>query len=186
MRSSAKSNSSPRRRAHHVLRSILLTSIGVFSVLSGGLAAVARYDSRSDSTVVVGTATAPAPAAFVDEVDTATTTVDLRNGIVTGAGKSFLATAYCLKGQTASGVLVRRGIIAADPKVLPLGSVVRLRAGKYSGIYTVMDTGSKIVGRRIDIYMPTRAEAMNFGSRSVTVEVIRHGWNPDVDTAIVD
>ena len=43
--------------------------------------------------------------------------------------KTFLATAYCLKGQTASGIPVRRGIIAADPNILPLGSVVRLHAG---------------------------------------------------------
>jgi 3D (Asp-Asp-Asp) domain-containing protein len=92
--------------------------------------------------------------------------------------KTFLATAYCLKGQTASGVLVRRGIIAADPKILPLGSVVRLHAGSYSGIYTVMDTGGAIRGQRIDIYLPTRAEAIRFGSRRIKVEVLRHGWEP--------
>ena len=92
---------------------------------------------------------------------------------------TFRATAYCLKGQTAAGVPVRRGIIAADPKVLPLGSVVRLHAGSYSGIYTVMDTGGAIRGQRIDIFIPTRAEAVKFGSRKVTVEVIRRGWEPD-------
>lgn len=97
--------------------------------------------------------------------------------------KTFLATAYCLKGQTASGVLVRRGIIAADPKILPLGSVVRLHAGSYSGIYTVMDTGGAIRGQRIDIFLPTRAEAIRFGSRKIKVEVIRHGWEPDSETA---
>lgn len=93
--------------------------------------------------------------------------------------RTFLATAYCLKGKTASGVVVRRGIIAADPRVLPLGSIVRLQAGKYSGIYTVMDTGGAIRGRRIDIYLPSRTEAINFGSREVKVEVLRHGWEPD-------
>lgn len=93
--------------------------------------------------------------------------------------KTFLATAYCLKGQTASGVVVHRGIIAADPRVLPLGSVLRLHAGKYSGIYTVMDTGGGIRGSRLDIYLPTRSEAIAFGSRDVKVEVLRHGWEPD-------
>ena len=92
--------------------------------------------------------------------------------------KTFLATAYCLKGQTALGIPVRRGIIAADPKVLPLGSVVRLQAGNYSGIYTVMDTGGSVRGQKIDIFMPTRAEAIRFGARKVKVEVLRHGWEP--------
>lgn len=96
--------------------------------------------------------------------------------------RTFLATAYCLKGQTASGVSVRRGIIAADPKILPLGSVVRIQAGKYSGIYTVMDTGGAIKGRKIDIYIPTRKEAVVFGARKVKVEVLRHGWEPEVES----
>jgi 3D (Asp-Asp-Asp) domain-containing protein len=93
--------------------------------------------------------------------------------------KTFSATAYSLKGATASGINVRRGIIAADPRVLPIGSVVRILAGKYSGIYTVMDTGGSLKGRRIDIYMPSQAEALRFGSRQVKVEVLRHGWNPE-------
>lgn len=97
--------------------------------------------------------------------------------------RTFLATAYCLKGQTASGVTVRRGIIAADPKILPLGSVVRIQAGSYSGIYTVMDTGGAIKGRKIDIYIPTRKEAINFGARKVKVEVLRVGWEPEVALA---
>src|SRR6267143_3719180 len=41
----------------------------------------------------------------------------------------FHATAYCLKGRTASGVDTRPGMIAADPRVLPLGTVVHIRAG---------------------------------------------------------
>ena len=95
--------------------------------------------------------------------------------------KTFLATAYCLKGQTALGIPVRRGIIAADPNILPLGSVGRRQAGSYSGIYTVMDTGGAIRGQRIDVYLPTRAEAMRFGARRVKVEVLRHGWEPSTE-----
>src|SRR4051794_5836826 len=39
---------------------------------------------------------------------------------------NFVATAYCVKGQTASGLKVRSGIIAADPRILPIGSIVRI------------------------------------------------------------
>ncbi len=82
---------------------------------------------------------------------------------------SFRATAYCLKGRTATGGSVRRGIVAADPRVLPLGSRIMLGAGSYSGAYTVADTGGAVKGRKIDIWMPSCVEAVRFGSRNVTV-----------------
>jgi len=86
----------------------------------------------------------------------------------TAAG-SFTATAYCLKGRTAMGHGVRRGLIAADPRVLRLGSQVNLGAGSYSGQYLVSDTGGGVKGRRIDIWMPSCAEARRFGRRTVTI-----------------
>jgi len=84
----------------------------------------------------------------------------------------FHATAYCLKGRTASGIDTRPGIIAADPRVLPLGTVVHLRAGRYTGTYTVMDTGGLIKGRIVDVYVPTYREAIEFGRRQVKIKVI--------------
>jgi len=57
------------------------------------------------------------------------------------------AAAYTGRGRTASGLPVRRGIIAADPRVLPLGTKVRLKnTGRYSGVYRVEDTGGLIRG----------------------------------------
>lgn len=83
------------------------------------------------------------------------------------------ATAYTGHGRTASGKRVRRGMVAADPRVLPLGSKVRVKnAGRYSGVYRVEDTGGKIRGRKIDIYMPSRGAARQFGRQSVKVEVL--------------
>ena len=84
----------------------------------------------------------------------------------------FHATAYCLKGRTASGISVRPGMLAADPSVLPLGTVVHLRAGRYTGTYTVMDTGGLIKGRRLDVYVPTYKEAVEFGRQRVKIKVI--------------
>ncbi len=75
----------------------------------------------------------------------------------------FHATAYCLKGRTASGEFTRPGVIAADPRVLPLGTVVHIRAGRYTGQYTVLDTGARIKGRTIDIYFSSYKEAVAFG-----------------------
>lgn len=87
----------------------------------------------------------------------------------------FHATAYCLKGRTASGVVAQSGVIAADPRVLPLGTVVHLRSGSYTGTYTVADTGSKIKGRRVDVFVNTHREAIQFGRRQVKIKIIGHG-----------
>lgn len=91
------------------------------------------------------------------------------------APASYVATAYSLRGRTASGQMVSKGIIAADPRFLPLGSRVRLEAGPYSGEYVVADTGSMVRGRRIDIWTPTAREAMRFGKRLVKLTVLSLG-----------
>lgn len=87
----------------------------------------------------------------------------------------FVATAYSLRGRTASGRNVSRGIIAADRKVLPLGTRVRLDAGNYSGEYLVADTGGLVRGRKIDIWMPNSSEAMRFGRKTVKLTVLTYG-----------
>jgi 3D (Asp-Asp-Asp) domain-containing protein len=92
----------------------------------------------------------------------------------------FTATAYCKGTTTASGVNVRTGIAAADPDLLPVGSVVQLdRLGElYNGIYTIMDTGPAVLGRHIDIYMWNCNEALALGRRDAKLTVLRLGWNP--------
>lgn len=85
------------------------------------------------------------------------------------ASGSFTATAYCLRGKTAMGHGVRKGLIAADPRVLRLGSKVQLGAGAHSGEYLVSDTGGRIKGRKIDIWMASCAEARRFGRRTIQV-----------------
>lgn len=92
------------------------------------------------------------------------------------AAAEFVATAYCHGTTTASGARVRPGIVAADPAVLPLGTVIRVdRAGRYDGTYTVLDTGPAIRGRRIDVFMHDCREATRFGRRDVRVLVVRSG-----------
>lgn len=89
-------------------------------------------------------------------------------------GVHYIATAYSLRGKTASGRYVSQGIIAADPRVLPLGSRVRLEAGPWSGEYLVADTGGAIKGRKIDIWTPSSREAMRFGRRKVKLTVLSY------------
>ena len=97
-----------------------------------------------------------------------------------GARLAFRATAYCKGITTTSGVAVQTGVVAADPELLPVGSVVDIDSlpQKYNGIYTVLDTGPAVQGREVDIYMWSCNEALTFGRRSIHLNVLRLGWNP--------
>ena len=88
---------------------------------------------------------------------------------------TYTATAYSLRGRTASGRPVARGLIAADPRFLPLGTRVRIDAGEFSGEYVVADTGGAVKGRRVDIWTPTAREAMRFGRRAIKLTVLEFG-----------
>lgn len=97
-----------------------------------------------------------------------------------GSRLLFSATAYCKGSTTASGVEVRAGIAAADPDLLPVGSVVQVDAPgtRYDGVYTVMDTGPRVQGRHLDLYMWSCNEALRFGRTAIRIAVLRLGWSP--------
>ena len=93
------------------------------------------------------------------------------------------ATAYDLSpeenggygGQTATGVPLDKGVIAVDPRVIPLGSRVYVEAldGSWSYGYAVAaDTGGAIKGKRVDLCFRTRSECIQFGRRKCRVYVL--------------
>ncbi|MFB9327407.1 3D domain-containing protein [Paenibacillus aurantiacus] len=79
-------------------------------------------------------------------------------------------------GITYSGVRVRRDLvstIAADPKVFPIGTLLYVPGYGYA---VVADTGSKIKGKKIDLYFETKKQVYKqWGKRTVTVQVLRRG-----------
>ena len=99
-----------------------------------------------------------------------------------GAQLAFTATAYCKGETTASGVIVRTGVAAADPALLPVGTVVRIETPnpRYNGVWTIMDTGPAVQGRLIDLYLWSCHEALAFGRRPIRLTVLRLGWNPQM------
>jgi len=103
---------------------------------------------------------------------------------VPGARLDFSATAYCKGTTTASGAEVRTGIAAADDSILPVGSVVNVASDniRYNGVYTIMDTGPRVQGRLLDLYMWSCHEALAFGRKPIQVTVLRLGWNPQAST----
>lgn len=83
----------------------------------------------------------------------------------------MMATAYTAgsaggDGMTASGRRAGYGIVAVDPRIIPLGT--RLYIPGY-GIAIAGDTGGAIVGKRIDLGFDSLRGAMLFGRRDVTV-----------------
>jgi 3D (Asp-Asp-Asp) domain-containing protein len=101
-----------------------------------------------------------------------------------GSRLAFSASAYCKGIVTASGVPAQSGVAAADPELLPVGSVIEIDSlpRKYNGIYTVMDTGPLVQGRLVDVYMWNCNEALAFGRKPIHLTVLRLGWNPRATT----
>ncbi|VBB09880.1 Hypothetical protein LUCI_5178 [Lucifera butyrica] len=78
--------------------------------------------------------------------------------------------------KTYMGTRVRPGVIAVDPRVIPLGSRVFIRYPDGHGAYAVAeDVGGAIKGNRIDVAKSTVREADHFGIKPVKVYVLRHG-----------
>jgi len=88
------------------------------------------------------------------------------------------STAYCpctkccgpnAKGITAMGIPAKPGVIAVDPKVIPLGTRVYVDGYGYA---LAADMGSAIKGNRIDVFYETHEEALRYGMRNVKVYVL--------------
>jgi 3D (Asp-Asp-Asp) domain-containing protein len=94
--------------------------------------------------------------------------------------REMSSTMYCLKGEMRTGVRTRDGMAAGDPRVLPLGSVVRVSHpdGRPIGIFVIMDTGGAIHGDRIDLYVDSCARAEAWGRHPVVAEVLDIGIKP--------
>lgn len=90
--------------------------------------------------------------------------------VVPTGGRSLTvqAYAYCLNGRTASGRYTAPGIVAVDPRVIPMGS--KLYIPGY-GWGVAADTGGAIAGNKIDVWFPTLGQCYQWGVRPVTIQV---------------
>ena len=91
------------------------------------------------------------------------------------APQTFTATAYCHGTRTAAGTRPAEKTVAADPAVLPLGSRIHISGldDRYNGVYTVLDTGPKVRGHRVDLYMRDCREAVRFGRQKASLALVR-------------
>ncbi len=98
-----------------------------------------------------------------------------KTSYVASEALEMVATAYTAQcpgcsGYTASGYHAGRGVVAVDPRLIPLGT--KLFIPGY-GFAIAGDTGGAIVGRRIDLGFNTLGDAMSFGRRTVKVYTLR-------------
>lgn len=103
-----------------------------------------------------------------DVVDTSRGSMRFRNVRYMEAS-AYLPTDGSAQGLTATGIYARRGIVAVDPSVIPLGTHVYVPG---YGMGLAADTGGAIVGEKIDLCMEDAAEAWRFGRRMVKVYVL--------------
>ncbi len=103
-----------------------------------------------------------------DIVDTSRGTMRFRDVRYMEAS-AYLPTDGSAQGLTATGISARRGIVAVDPAVIPLGTHVYVPG---YGMGLAADTGGAIVGDKIDLCMENASEAWRFGRRMVKVYVL--------------
>ena len=81
------------------------------------------------------------------------------------------AYAYTGGGITATGTKARYGTLAVDPKVIPYGTKVYIK--ELDKVFTAEDCGGGIKGNKIDIYMNTKEECINWGVRNITLYILK-------------
>ena len=80
-------------------------------------------------------------------------------------------------GITASGARAKRGTVAVDPRVIPLGTKLYIKSLTPGvpdyGFAIAQDTGGAIKGNKIDLFMDTVWECLQFGRRPVMVYILQ-------------
>ncbi|MCJ7652280.1 MAG: 3D domain-containing protein [Actinobacteria bacterium] len=99
---------------------------------------------------------------------------DTRPGTRTGRFMTMEATGYSpeepgLDDTTSSGMKAQHGVVAVDPRVIPLGTRLYIEGYGYA---IAGDTGSAIKGNRIDLCFDTLEEVEAYGWRTITVEIL--------------
>ncbi|OZU89517.1 hypothetical protein CIL03_07350 [Virgibacillus indicus] len=93
--------------------------------------------------------------------------------VLTMIASAFTSSCNGCSGYTATGINLKANpnmkVIAVDPNVIPLGSKVWVEG---YGEAIAGDTGGHIVGNRIDVHVPSKDAAYNWGRRTVKVKIL--------------
>jgi len=131
-------------------------------------------DGIQTMATIIAERTTVSPAPQIVRVGTRDTVETSRGDMRFKRIEYMEATAYTptdgsWHGITASGIPARRGIVAVDPRVIPLGS--RVYVDGY-GLALAADTGGDIIGNRIDVCVESSGEAWRYGRQPVKVYIL--------------
>jgi 3D (Asp-Asp-Asp) domain-containing protein len=135
----------------------------------GSLASRQRLNARTISSLETAAAAARTKtAALAAPAGTASPAqVDAPSApLASGQTLTVVATGYALTGQTATGLRTAWGVVAVDPAMIPLGTRMTI-PGYGEGV--AADVGSAVRGASIDLWFPTRQQALAWGRRVVTI-----------------
>ncbi|SDO28597.1 Uncharacterized conserved protein YabE, contains G5 and tandem DUF348 domains [Psychrobacillus sp. OK028] len=145
---------------------------------------VVKENGKEVSRNMVSEKTVKKPTEKIVAVGTKVVTASVSRGTNSSAaptgGKEFYVTAtaytaYCngCSGVTATGIDLKSNpnlkVIAVDPSVIPLGSKVWVEGYGYA---VAGDTGGAIKGNKIDLFVPSKSQAYDFGRKKVRVKVL--------------
>jgi 3D (Asp-Asp-Asp) domain-containing protein len=118
------------------------------------------------------TATKAGPAAQQNLVQPRQQIVELPQAFWAGLARVTMYTCVELGGcnRTASGIWPYEGVVAVDPRVIPLGSTVRIEG---LGDFLAADTGSAVYGNRIDVFVHDYHRAIQWGVRYLSAAAFR-------------
>jgi N-acetylmuramoyl-L-alanine amidase len=92
---------------------------------------------------------------------------------LTVTATAYTANCEGCSGTTKTGVNLKENpdkkVIAVDPKVIPLGSTVEVEG---YGTAIAADIGGAIKGNKIDVFIPSKSEAIEWGRKKVKVKII--------------
>jgi 3D (Asp-Asp-Asp) domain-containing protein len=152
------------------------TADGIFGSLTYQAVIRLQRDNALSADGIVGPSTRQAMGLQNDAVSRSGSTVS-RSG-TSGRVLTMVATAYdgcyeCNKPYygypSYIGLPLARGIVAVDPKVIPMGT--RLYVEGY-GNAIAADQGNAIKGNRIDLFFDTHQQALNYGMKTVKVTIL--------------
>jgi 3D (Asp-Asp-Asp) domain-containing protein len=80
-------------------------------------------------------------------------------------------------GYDVSNTIYYKGnrIVASDPSIIPMHSIVKVEYGDVSFLAHALDTGGAIKGYKIDLLVETKREAIEFGRKTVQITIMKNG-----------
>lgn len=151
----------------------------VDQIVQKGTKEIVQVASRGETSVAANTTRTIKPVSLNSSVSAS---LAGKRSIVMNASAYDLSFASTGKnpgdrgyGITASGTMARPGVVAVDPRVIPLGTklyIESLDGTKSYGYASAEDKGGAIKGNRIDLFFSNRSDALNFGRRNVKVYIL--------------